>query len=128
MTVYDTIAAAARAGVSLSLDGDRLRYRAPSGALSPDLRAGLTQHREELRHLLALTPDSPEYGEALVRVAAALGWQRVERRPRCCYGCGGTRWWERPTGGLVCATCHPPPPSVESSSTISAAAARSDER
>ena len=59
MTVYDTIAACARAGVSLALDGDRLRYRAPAGALTPDLRAGLAEHRDELRHLLALTPASP---------------------------------------------------------------------
>ena len=109
MTVYDTIAEAARAGVSLSLDGDRLRYRAPAGALTPDLRAGLAAHKDDLRHLLALTPDSPEYGAALAGVAQALGWQRVEQRRRC-YVCGGTRWWERATGGWVCGTCHPAPP------------------
>ena len=113
MSVYDTIAAAARAGVSLSLDGGRLRYRAPAGALTPELRAGLADHRDELRHLLALPPDSPEYAAALAGVAAALGWQRVERRPRRCYSCRTSRWWEWPTGGLVCATCHPPPPGTE---------------
>ena len=111
MTVYDTIAAAARAGVSLSLEGDRLRYRAPAGALTPELRAGLAEHRDELRHLLILSPADPEYGEALVGVAAALGCRRVKRRRRC-YGCGGSRWWERPTGGWVCGTCHPRPPLI----------------
>ncbi len=113
MTVYDTIAAAVAAGVALSLDGDRLHYRAPAGALTPDLRAGLAEHRDELRHLLALTPESPEYGEALAGVAAALGWGRVERRPRRCYVCGDARWWERPGGGWVCQNCHPQPPARE---------------
>ena len=39
MTVNDTIAAAVRAGVALSLDGGRPRFRAPAGALTPDRRA-----------------------------------------------------------------------------------------
>ena len=112
MNLYETIVSAARAGVSLSLDGARLRYRAPAGALTPDLRAGLAEHRDELRHLLALTPDSSEYGMALAGVAAALGWRRVERRQRRCYACWTTKWRERPTGGWVCDTCHGAPPQL----------------
>ena len=108
MTVNSIIAAAVRAGVSLSLDGDRLRYRAPAGALTPELRAGLTEHRDELRHLLALSPADPAYAGALVGVAQALGWGRVE--PRRCYSCGGTRWWRRKDGGRLCCNCHPEPP------------------
>ena len=110
MSVQQTIASAERAGATLYLDGQQLRCRAPKGALSPDVRAALTEHRDELRHLLALTPDSPEYGAALVGVAGALDWQRVERRPKACRNCRGTRWWQRPDGGWLCGTCHPAPP------------------
>ena len=110
MTVYDTIARAARAGVSLSLDSGRLRYRAPAGALTPDLRAAITEHKSALIHILSTSPGNPEYGVALAGVAAALGWRRAERRPRRCYACRTTNWRERPTGGWVCDTCHPAAP------------------
>jgi len=33
--------AAHDAGVTLTIDGDRLKYRAPAGTLTPDLRAAL---------------------------------------------------------------------------------------
>jgi hypothetical protein len=106
VTVTETIPAAARGGVTLSLHGDRLRYRSPAGALTPDLRAAVTEHKPALIHILSTSPDSPEYGEALVGVMAALGWGRVERRPRRCYACRTVNWRERPTGGWICATCH----------------------
>ena len=110
MSVQQAIAGAARAGATLYLDGEQGRCRAPKGALSPELRARLTEHRDELRHLLALTPESPEYAAALVGVGQALGWGQVERRPRRCYACRTVNWRERPTGGWVCDTCHPATP------------------
>src|SRR3712207_5800178 len=67
-TAADVLAVCAQRGVVLSLDGDQPRYRASRGAMTPDLRAALAAHRDELRHLLALTPASPEYGAALVGV------------------------------------------------------------
>ena len=36
------------AGVILTVDGDRLRYRAPAGALTPELRAALEELKPEL--------------------------------------------------------------------------------
>jgi hypothetical protein len=38
------------AGVILTVDGDRLRYRAPSGALTPELRAALEELKPDLVH------------------------------------------------------------------------------
>ena len=113
MSAAEVIGTCLARGIELSARDGRLHYRAPGGAMSPALRDAIAEHKGELRHLLALTPEDPEYAAALVEVAGALGWQRIERRPRRCYGCGGTRWWARPTGGLVCAICHPPPPGTE---------------
>ncbi len=41
-----------RAGVRLQVDGDALRFQAPKGALTPDLRARLQAHRDEIVSLL----------------------------------------------------------------------------
>jgi hypothetical protein len=38
------------AGVELKVDGDRLRYRAPAGALTPELRAALEEWKPDLVH------------------------------------------------------------------------------
>ena len=43
----------AAAGIELWREGDRLRFRAPSGALTAELRAAVGEHRAEL---LALVP------------------------------------------------------------------------
>jgi hypothetical protein len=36
------------AGFELTVDGDRLRYRAPAGALTPELRAALAEWKPDL--------------------------------------------------------------------------------
>ena len=36
------------AGVTLTIEGDRLRYRAPAGAMTPDLRADLAAWKPDL--------------------------------------------------------------------------------
>ena len=109
MSAAEVIATCVARGIELATRDGRLHYRAPAGAMSPALREVIAEHKGELRHLLALTPADPEYGTALAGVAAALGWGRVERRPRRCYSCRGTRWWQRPSGGWVCGGCHPQP-------------------
>lgn len=38
------------AGIILKVDGDHLRYRAPAGAMTPDLRAVLVEWKPNLLH------------------------------------------------------------------------------
>lgn len=38
------------AGVELKVEGDRLHYRAPKGALTPELRAALEEWKPDLVH------------------------------------------------------------------------------
>ncbi len=52
MTAQRLLEALHGAGVELRLDGGRLRYRAPPGALTPDLRAAAAEHRDMLVELL----------------------------------------------------------------------------
>jgi hypothetical protein len=46
----------AERNVKLYLEGDRLRFRAPAGALTDDLRANITDHRTEIISLLRPRP------------------------------------------------------------------------
>ena len=58
MTATELLADLAQQGVQLWVEGDRLRYRAPKGALTPSLRDGLLAHKSEL--LALLPPPQPE--------------------------------------------------------------------
>lgn len=46
----------AERNVELYLEGDRLRFRAPAGVLTDDLRAGIAEHRTEIIGLLRPRP------------------------------------------------------------------------
>lgn len=52
MTVLEILDALSEQNVQLWVEADRLRYRAPKGVLSPDLRALLAQNKEEILELL----------------------------------------------------------------------------
>ncbi len=53
MRVVDLMSRLRRANIDLWVDGDRLRYSAPQGALAPDLRAALVEHKAEVMEFLA---------------------------------------------------------------------------
>ena len=48
MTADETLAELHRRGVILEPNGDRLRYRAPQGALTPELREAMAEHKGEI--------------------------------------------------------------------------------
>jgi len=60
------------AGVSFSVDGDRLKYRAPAGAMSPDLRTILKELKASLVFEYHERAAIHEYHGGLPRAEAEL--------------------------------------------------------
>jgi hypothetical protein len=77
-------------GIELHPEGDTLRYRAPVGALTDELRAQIQAHKAELLGLLAGTPANEAH---------------VGRHGRPCPQCGDTWQWPTTSGLWVCSWC-----------------------
>src|SRR3989337_2965400 len=81
MSADELLVTCRQAGIVLSAAGDRLRYDAPRGALTPELRAALACHKPAL--LAALAPVA-EYvtlqGGLIVPLRALLLALDLERR------------------------------------------------
>ncbi|MCP4661120.1 MAG: amino acid adenylation domain-containing protein, partial [bacterium] len=60
MTTTELLARLDRLGVRLRVEGDRLRFSAPAGALDEDLRAELSRRKEELLTVLRVAQASHE--------------------------------------------------------------------
>lgn len=74
-----------RRRISFCVEDDRLRYRCPRGALTPELHERIRSHKVELlEELMRGIPQQP------------------------CYVCGRRQWWRSPYGGWFCSVCHPP--------------------
>ena len=58
MTSGETLAELERLGVVLEPNGDKLRYRAPQGALTPELREAITENKAEIISTLRRVGDS----------------------------------------------------------------------
>ena len=88
MTLDQLLAALAQEQIVIYMDGDRLRYRAPEGALTDDIRAAISTHR-----------------------AAIIDWLRVSvpSKSPCsgkCVGCDRRNWEDHPPkDGRILTTC-----------------------
>lgn len=63
MTINQLLAMLADRKITLRLEGGRLKYRAPTGALTPDLREAVSQHRPKIIDRLATTRNGKAHGE-----------------------------------------------------------------
>lgn len=111
MSAAALLAEVRSAGVTVSADGDRLRFRGPAEARTPERDAALREHKTALLALLAT-----ERAEAdRVRVEAAIRIFDADPIPpithggmTCCRACHTERNVEEPT----CPVCHPDPTCV----------------
>lgn len=60
MTAIALLAELRLRGVDLTVEGGHLRYRAPKGVLTPDLRTAMAEHKVELLTLLTRGPEVSE--------------------------------------------------------------------
>jgi hypothetical protein len=96
-TVQNLLLRAESAGIRLRLDGNKLKATLPDPD-DPDVLEVVDQlrrHRDEVRHLLD-SRGGPTHQEENAPIVP-------------CYTCGSRVYWRRPTGGYVCAECHPDP-------------------
>src|SRR5262245_22357481 len=100
MSAEAILTEAARRKVTLTPAGDRLRYRGPKAALTPDFLGALKERKAEI--LAALQPGSPP-----PRPTATPATRHKHDAP--CRVCGRLAWWRSHYDEVVCGRCHPPP-------------------
>jgi hypothetical protein len=86
MTVAILLREAERLGITLTVEGNRLHVRAPTGVLTPELQAALTVHKPQLMRRLAAPPPDQAGGSP-------------------CSTCGMAEWWRWLDGRLLCRPC-----------------------
>ncbi len=107
-TATEVIASFQQRGVALTVDGERIRYRAPAGQLTDADRTTLREHKAELVRLLAPTKVAPVVKRTKVPTEH-FSREQIPTAP--CPGCGGRAWRLRETpksaGGWlwVCTAC-----------------------
>ncbi|MEW5935109.1 MAG: hypothetical protein AB1816_16145 [Bacillota bacterium] len=107
MTPSDLLAELKRRGITLRPEGaDAIRYTAPKGAMTDELRALIREHKAALLALLSAGSTGQE--EAVSSPAPGIALALSLQPDGTCYCCKGSRWWLSRYGVLVCATCHPP--------------------
>ena len=105
MSAVAVLTELAAAGVVFSAEGDRLRYRAPTGTMTADR---LRLHREHKAEIIRLLPDADELPVALALAifdAEPVRSPIAAVEPVRCFACGA----ERSPDGAACRTCHPAP-------------------
>ena len=79
MTAGEVLTVCREAGIRLEVAGDRLRFYAPAGALTPDLRDALAQHKQELLDALAMQFVTLRDGPTLPLPVLQLAWNLEDR-------------------------------------------------
>lgn len=112
-------------GIELQAADGKLRYR-PRSAMTEDLARDVALHKAEILELLG-SQGGPLRPSFLDRVKDRFGgvevdlddddivWLWVERRPKPCGCCGGSRWWRLRaprSGAWICHRCHRPQPAA----------------
>jgi hypothetical protein len=96
-----------RRGVELRPEGAGLRYRAPVGVMTEDVKAKVAAVKADVLALLEAEADPlVQTALALFEGAAIAAVEPV--LPRVCKTCGSARWWRSVHGPVICAVCHPP--------------------
>lgn len=99
------------AGAVLWVEGDKLRFRAPAGAITDELRADMVTHKAELIEALRPPPPS-EPAPAICEPPEEPPTSEYDP-PVPCPRCDGMTFWWSITGEQHCAGCEPPMKSVE---------------
>jgi tubulysin polyketide synthase-like protein len=98
MTASTLLADLRARGIKLSVSGERLNVDAPRGAVTPDLRTALVEHKADLIRLLgaddeevawrveAMCPQVPRTGTIPILLARP---QAKTTPPGTCVSCGG---------------------------------------
>ena len=79
MTVDQLLRCLADCAVELFLDGDRLRYRAPAGALTPDLRGEISARRSAIIDHLRAAAATDAVGTRCTICDRPIGWTPCPR-------------------------------------------------
>ena len=74
MTTVELLTTCRQAGIHLEAAGDKLRYEAPPGTLTPELRDTLTHHKAELLTLLTRQFVTLRNGPTLPLAVIQLAW------------------------------------------------------
>ena len=104
MTTTELLAELDRRGVVVWVEGDRIRYLARRGALTPELRRAMVERKADLLWLIP-----PEPPSLFNQARLLFGGVEVSTTAKgACHVCGGRQWWRSVHGALVCMRCHPP--------------------
>jgi hypothetical protein len=88
-------------GVTLTVEGENLRCRAPKGRLTPELRQSLVECKAEILQFAATDPWAV-YRLQGVKIIGEWDY------PLCRYK-NHLAFWRRPDKTWCCQTCHPSP-------------------
>jgi len=83
MSPTDLLTEVSRLGIRLEAQGKDVRYKAPKGALTPELRERLRSHKASLRQLLTAPPADVVSEDPCPVCGSRERWQWIDGRSLC---------------------------------------------